>query len=336
MLRFFALLLLLSSLLMEKNAPDGWVLVAKGKENSTTNKPELLPVDSMPLLEKRPAEAINCALLTTRFHSLEELKKVVHIEYFTQLSGSDPKDKKYQVRITHRSNGRKVTAMLQSGISEHDFREARDGDFWDRLSFGFKTPYSAINRNNLLRVNTLAKRNYVVFGEGDVAFFDFAETMFCNISGADIASKPIDDLTEKGYINTFNHINGQALVTTLFSEKLADLIADAHELFYLPALITGNFTEEELNDVEDGPIDNYVDLVNNEWGQELGKELKEKYNISRETHWTPELLTHYMNDMLAYYSWALQIGFRPYSAEDDLIIRFSDKINRIMDNVSGL
>ena len=77
-------------------------------------------------------------------------------------------------------------------------------------------------------------------------------------------------------------------------------------------------------------MDNYVDLINNEWGQELGKQLKEKYNIDRETNWTPELLANYLNDLQSYYSWAFQIGFEPFRPEDDVVRRFSDKINIVM------
>ena len=80
-------------------------------------------------------------------------------------------------------------------------------------------------------------------------------------------------------------------------------------------------------------IDNYVDIINNEWGQELGNVLKKKYNISSETYWTPILLANFLNDIQSYYSWAFHIGFKPFRAEDEMVIRFSDKINLVMNNV---
>jgi len=95
-------------------------------------------------------------------------------------------------------------------------------------------------------------------------------------------------------------------------------------------LITGKFSEKEVTDLAEGPVDNYVDLINNEWGQEIGKVLREKYNISRVTHWTPELVANCLNDLQSYYSWAFEIGFRPFSAQDDLVIRFTNKLNVVM------
>ena len=99
-------------------------------------------------------------------------------------------------------------------------------------------------------------------------------------------------------------------------------------------MITGKFPEEEIKDLEEGPVDNYVDLINNEWGQELGKQLKKKYNINRETYWTPELLANYLNDIQSYYSWAFQIGFKPFRPEDEVIQRFSNKVNGAMEGLS--
>ena len=104
----------------------------------------------------------------------------------------------------------------------------------------------------------------------------------------------------------------------------------------MPELITGIFTEKQLADITDGPVDNYIDMINNEWGQELGKELCLKYHISRLTYWTPELLADYLNDMQSYHSWAFQIGFKPYRATDDMVIRFANKINKVIRDLPEL
>jgi len=277
------------------------------------------------------------ALLSTRFKSFEELKKVIQIEYYKVIPGSDyAMYKKPLVRLTHSSIGREVTSILKSGVSEADFIRARDGGFWDRVQLALHSPYFVINRNDLLRVFNLSRRRHYMFGEGDVAFYDLAETMLFNISDDDLALMHFEDLSEKGFINTFNHITPQAFMTTLFSEELADFIADTHERQNMPELITGKFTEDQLTDLQNGPVDNYVDLINNEWGQELGKLLREKHDINRNTYWTPELLVDYLNDIQSYYSWAFQIGFKPYRPEDQVVIRFSNKINRVMGGVKGL
>ena len=280
---------------------------------------------------------IRGALLTTRFHSLEELKKEIQIEYLIHINGSDHvMSKKPLVRLTHISEGRQVTSVLKAGISENDFMKARTGGIGDKVWLACISPYTVKKRNDLLRVLILARKRRGLFGEGDVAFYDIAEAMFCQINGEDLALMPDKDMSEKGFINTFNHISSQAFMTSLFSEDLADFVADVHERKNLPELTHGNFSEAQLLDLENGPVDNYVDIINNEWGQELGKKLKSKYHIDRETHWTPELLENYLNDMQNYYSWAFQVGFRPFRAKDELLIRFSQKLNKVMQELSDL
>jgi len=297
-----------------------------------------IPVKSTNLETAEPASpAAKGALLLTKFKSLEELKKVIQIEYFEANSASDHViHRKPLVRLTHSSNGRTVTSILSTGVSEMDIAHAKNGNFWKRVEVALNAPFAIINRKDLQRVLTLGRRRHEIFGEGDVAFYDLAETMLHNISDYDLASMYSEDFSEKGYINTFNHITAQSLMTSIFSERLADFISDVHERRYTPELITGKFTEKQIADLENGPIDNYIDIINNEWGQELGKQLKKKYNIRRNTHWTPELLATYLNDVQAYCSWAFQIRFNPFRNTDEVVIRFSKKINRVMESVVGL
>jgi hypothetical protein len=119
-------------------------------------------------------------------------------------------------------------------------------------------------------------------------------------------------------------------MTSIFSEDLADFVADVHERHNLPELISGIFTPHQLNDLKDGPVDNYLDLINNEWGQELGKTLRAKYNLCRNTQWTPELLANYLNDIQSYYSWTFWIGFKPFRPDDEMVVRFAGKINKVL------
>jgi hypothetical protein len=111
---------------------------------------------------------------------------------------------------------------------------------------------------------------------------------------------------------------------------LADFVGDTHERYYHPELITGKFSEKQVNDLDEGPLDNYVDVINNEWGQEIGVKLKEKYSINRNTRWTPELLASYLNELQRYYSWAFQIGFRPVRPDEEVVIKFSSKMNLVL------
>ncbi len=268
------------------------------------------------------------ALLASRISSLEELKSIIKIEYTNESGITDKADSTNSgVRLKHCSNGKEVTSVLNSGLSQDDITDARDGDFWDRLSFLFHSPYSVSNRNNLTNIYILSRRRQDLFGWGDPAFYDLTQAIKAKISSKDIAYKKAEDNGSKGYINSFNHITAQAIITSCYSEELANFIADVHELHNMSELTTGMFTKSQLLDPETNPVDNYVDMINNEWGQELGKKLKEKYSITYKTKWTPDLLAKYMNSVLSYYGWAFQIDFDPFRADEEVILRFSEKIN---------
>mgnify|MGYP000066257455 CR=1 FL=1 len=269
------------------------------------------------------------ALLGTRFNSLEELKSVVRIEYH---NGAIPSDSTAPengcVRVRHCSNGREVISVLKTGTSQGDILKARSASaIRERATLLCRCPYAVMNRKDLEKIFTLSRLRPE---EGDVAFFDIAKSSVENINTPDLAFKTPRDTTEKGYLNTFNHITAQALITSCFSEEMADFIADAHERHHHPELITGKFTEAQIKDLNEGPVDNYVDIINNEWGQELGKQLGEKYHIDRETNWNPQLLANYLNDLQSYYGWAFQIGFEPFTPEDEVVLKFSNKIDGVL------
>ena len=272
------------------------------------------------------------ALLGTRFTSLEDLKKVIRIEYE---NGVDPSDSTAAVsrvvRVHHCSSGREVVSILETGTSQGDFIKARyNGAFMDKLSVLTGCPYAVMNRRDLDKIYALLRFRPEWFGLSDVAFFEMARTMVTHINTPDLAFINPRDSTEKGYLNTFNHMTAQAFITSCFSEDLADFIADVHERYRQPELISGKFTAAQLADLNEGPVDNYVDIINNEWGQELGKQLQQKYHITQNTHWTPQLLAAYLNDLQAYFSWALQIGFTPFTPKDPKVVQFAKKINTVI------
>lgn len=267
-------------------------------------------------------------LLATQIDSLESLKEIIEIQYSGNIRS--------KVQIKHQSNGELVTSILKAGINENDITKARDGGFWDKVKLSLRSPYFVANRNDLLKVYILSRRRHRIFGGGDVAFYDLAETMVKHINKEDLVNIPEINLSEKGYLNTFNHSNAQAFMTSIFSESFADFIADVHERTNMEELVTGDFSEEQLTNFDNNPVDNYVDIINNEWGQELGKQLSKKYNITRETYWTATLLSNYLNDLQAYYSWVFKIGLDPFRPDDELVIRFSKKINRVMESTSGM
>jgi hypothetical protein len=276
-------------------------------------------------------KATNGALLLTRFTSLEEFKTVVQIQYFGGESDSKPTDgSKPYVCLTYQAGGHKITSILKSGISQGDFWAARNGTLWDKVMLGLKCPFAFFHRKDLGIIENLGRRRPWRFGKGDVAFYDLAETTVNHIVQDDRITMPPEDLSEKGYLNTFNHVTAQAFMTSVFTDEIADFVADVHELYNMPELITGKFSGTQLADFEDGPVDNYIDMLNNEWGQELGKVLRSKYSISAKTVWTPELLADYLNDIQRYYSWVFQIGFEPFRPTDEIVERFAGKMNGLM------
>ena len=272
---------------------------------------------------RQPDKISEGALLLTNYKKLEELRTVVAIRYV----GNE------KVVMTSRSREGEVTSILKTGINEGDFLRARGGKLWDQVRIVLMSPWTLVHRDDLVRVEILGRRRYELFGEGDIAFYDIAEAMVYNIADDDLVTMPVEDLSEKGYLNTFNHIVAQAFMTSLFSERFADFIADVHERHRMPELISGNFSEDQMTDLANGPLDNYLDIINNEWGQEIGKKLNRKYMLHVNTTWTPVLLAHYLNDIQAYHSWAFRIGFKPFHPDDDLIVRFAHKINSVKNDM---
>lgn len=274
------------------------------------------------------------ALLASRFEDLNDLQTVVGIDYVTDEEGTDSVGYNTPaVCLNYGGNRFCVVGVLETGITQGDIIKVRDGDVWDALGLMINSPYSIANRVDLNKIYKLARRRDYYFGEGDVAFFDLAEASVNNIATIDLAYLTSRDSSEKGYVNTFNHVTAQALITTIFSRDIADFIADAHERHHMPELLTGNFTPEQLTDPDNNPIDNYVDIVNNELGQALGLFLREKYGVTNDTYWTPELLANCCNEIQKFYSWSFQMGMKPFRADDPLMIRFAGKVNQVAGGV---
>lgn len=269
-------------------------------------------------------------LVATRFHSFAQLLETIEVQY-----GHSPTDTAGphtdRVQLLHCSNGQTVTSILTEGVSERDFSAAQTGGFWERVSLLFQSPASVRNRYDLQRVSILARRRPDVFGEGDPAFYDISKAILRNISKHELPRLDSVDLaSDKGYFNSFNHITAQVFMTALFSEDVADLVADAHERKNMPELISGAFSEEQRTDLANGPVDNYVDMINNEWGQELGKALRKRHQLSRSSDWRPVLLTDFLNDIQRYYAWGCQMRFEPFRPSDEIIQKFSTKLRAVM------
>ena len=98
--------------------------------------------------------------------------------------------------------------------------------------------------------------------------------------------------------NTYLHVSGQALITMFFGQSFANFAGHLHERSQ-GSLITGQFSSQQ--DITQA-IDNYADLINNKWGQELGKTISSKFNISKSTVWDNNLSANVLNAMQTFYN----------------------------------
>jgi len=267
-------------------------------------------------------------LLSTRFDSYEEFKKEVRIKYHESTRSC--------VELIQHSGDQKLVSKLCEGLKESDILKANNGNLIDKINLMVKSPYFVANRYEMLKIWLLSRNRPTYFGNGDVAFYNVAVAMQNNIRKEAIDNLQIEDLSEKGFINTFNHVTSQAFMTALYGEQLADFIADTHERNKLPELITGRFSEDQINDLDEGPLDNYIDVINNEWGQELGKMLRIKYGIDRYTVWDERLMASFLNDLQSHFTWSLDIEMKAFSENDPLVYKFATKINKINIQSKGM
>lgn len=270
-------------------------------------------------------------LITTRFRDLDHFKERVSLHY-----EADPalQDRRFQgpsaVTLRYEDRGIPIVRRLASGTNQGDLTRVQDTDWISKALFVFNNPYAVRKRKELEVVSLLSRRRADIFGSKDVAFYDLAESSFRNINTPTLAFFTVRDSSEKGFINTFNHVTAQAIITSFFSEDLADLVGDLHERLYMPELTTGRFTGRQLADTINNPLDNYVDIINNEIGQMLGLDLKKRYRLKNSPMCTPALLTAYLNDLQSYYMETLQIGLDPYRPSDEVVVKFSKKLNALL------
>ncbi|MDC1394954.1 hypothetical protein N8368_00420 [Bacteroidia bacterium] len=263
------------------------------------------------------------SLLASRFNSLDELKTVIDISYGKTINNAS------RVNLIYKDRGYTIKSVLTSGINQEHLSNAQNSSNLEKIKLTICAPYAIRQRENLKNILLMARRRPSIFWPGDIAFYDLAVSFEDKITSQKSAYLNYKDSSEKGYINTFNHVNAQIFITALFSENIADYIADVHERYAMPELTTGNFSPEQLSDTINYPVDNYVDLINNEIGQEIGLALKKKYNLNDKTIWSPQLLTDFLNDIQIYYIRSMNICFEPFDCDEDLVIKFSRKINAI-------
>jgi RHS repeat-associated protein len=85
------------------------------------------------------------------------------------------------------------------------------------------------------------------------------------------------------YADVFQHIYGQTLLTVEYGEDFARFIGDAHE--------------RDLTGFGEFTIASVSDLINNEWGRQLGTSMREKYPSG---NWTADKVCSFTTDVISY------------------------------------
>ena len=290
---------------------------------------EVFPLAPLSPDYKLDVEKHGLALLTTDFESFEEFRHLVDLRYYK-------KGKKEIVRLSYSHNGHMINGELTSGYADTEIQKAQHENALKKISVFFAEMNLLRYGGDAKKIYNMVRRRPHVFGADDVAVFNLAEKMMEHIYQDEKATLPAKTLSEKGLINTFNHILGQTFFTSIYSEGISDFIADVHERGNLKAMTNGAFTEEELDDIEFGAVDNYVDIVNNEIGQELGKSLRKKYQMHKDMIWNEALLCNYLNDVQAHFTWCLHLNFEPFKVGDPEIGIYVKKLNRLTDDSQKL
>jgi len=289
--------------------------------------------DSIPKASSIQFPSLPKALLTSRLRDLDHFKSIVNIQYYADNEPINaPSSASDRVVLSYFFGEDTLVSVLKKGISQDDIVEAKDGELIDKLTLLVAEPYAIKIREELKKVQLLARRRRDLFGWGDVAFYDLAEVAMYKIKDDSLSFQSKGDKGEKGYINTFNHITAQALISAIFSEKHADFIGDVHELHAMPELVNGMFTTKQITDFDNNPRDNYIDLIHNEIGQELGLYIKSKYDINSKTHWTKKLLVNCLNELQSYYAWSFRLDIEPFRENEEIIDLFCNKMNVVLNN----
>lgn len=252
-------------------------------------------------------------LLATDYSSLEDLKKDINIEY--------NEDKSVDLELVSHPE---INHKLTDGVGDKEIKDLKNqaskASLLEKANIAFDHPQLAWYRNDLQAIETMSYRKKNI---AELGLYNIADAFRNDIESGASAK----ELGDKGLVNTFNHTFGQSVITMLFGENVADLAGDIHERDQ-PALRTGEF--KNSGDITQA-IDNYVDIMNNQIGQDLGADFKKKFAASLHFGFTPEASAELLNEGRDFFakSFNLKFGKEKYTAEDDLAKRFCIVLNEV-------
>lgn len=274
-------------------------------------------------------------LIATDYKSLRELKRELDITYspaqFIPDNDGGIAMPAY-VTISHPGGGINMANTLsESTIKQEELKRATNANPFYQALTATAHPEVGVFRSELDSIRMLS---FVRHNRSGSAIGVISNSMFTRIR-----NKPPDThrsyATAKGMAkisahdairNMMLHVFGQAIITTLHGRVVADLAGDIHERDQ-DSLITGKIAVTEEKDA----VDNYTDLVNNLYGQELGEELRLTFDINRDTTWTPELVTSYLNAAQRYFHQHKGWRFQEFSKNDDEVKKFTSLLNEVQE-----
>jgi RHS repeat-associated protein len=218
-----------------------------------------------------------------------------------------------------------TNTLSESNPGQAQLKKAAAGDWGDKLSFAVSNPGAALYRNDLEKIEKLA---FVKKNSSGTALGHIADEMVGHL-----ATKPSGPTVMIGKDkvtmvdatkNMVLHVFGQAAITTLLGRGAADYAGDLHERDQ-PSLISGKIGKTE----ERQAIDNYSDMVNNLYGQDIGERVGAKLGITSSTVWTPKLTAKYLNAVQD--AIAKEMGWKmaPFSAGDAEVKKFTSLLNEV-------
>jgi RHS repeat-associated protein len=242
-------------------------------------------------------------LVASDFKTLDQLKKNLKLEYCYDLVDDE---KVYQVTVSQSFWGINHSNVLleNGGPKQSELR-----------TFAGMVKYSANHPGNALVLNKVRNMSYKAENDQKHSFQDIATALKGNLKNTVRDGSTVD--------NTFLHVAGQSFITVLFGEGYADVAGDAHERDH-KALMTGDMTGQKMNLV----IDNYADMINNEWGQRWGAAIAKDLGITKDTEWTDALTSKYMNALQDKITKGMGLKFKQtFKESDDFVKKTTEFIN---------
>jgi RHS repeat-associated protein len=242
-------------------------------------------------------------LVASDFETLSQLKKNLKLEYCYDVVDSK---EVYQVTVSQNFWGiHQQHILTENGGPKQTELET----FWGKASYAASHPGNALVLN---KINNLSLRKN---NDQKMAFQDIANTLKANLSKGE-ARGTID--------NTFLHVAGQSFITTLFGEGYADLSGDIHERDH-KSLLTGNI---QAGVDTQKAIDNYSDIINNQWGQRWGEAISKDLGITKDTEWTNDLTSKYLNALQDKISKGMGVKFdKSFKESDNFVKKTTEFIN---------